>query len=182
MENTNGNWVHLGGDEWSHLLQYQPRFADKCDWEKLDGHNWTHLLIRQPSFADKCDWSKLDGWCWAQLLAAHTEFADKCDWEKLSASDWYTLVYRRPEFAEKCDMSKFKGDDIVRLFREKNRISPAGLYGRIDECDFSTLSASDWSEILALRPDLVDKFEASTHDWLADTEEDPEEVLPEEEP
>ena len=180
MENTNGNWAHLTGSGWSYLLQCQPRFADKCDWSKLDGRNWMYLLIRQPRFADKCDWNKLDGWCWAQLLVVRAEFADKCDWEKLRASDWYTLVCSRPEFAEKCDMSKFKGDDIVRLFRDRNRLSFAGLHARIDECDFSTLSASDWAEVLAICPDLVDKFEASTHDWSADTEEDPEEVPPEE--
>ena len=31
------NWEHLVGCDWSTLLQFQPRFADKCDWSKLDG-------------------------------------------------------------------------------------------------------------------------------------------------
>ena len=59
---TSGNWSHLSGMDWSYLLQYQPRFADKCDWSKLDGYEWTQLLRRQPQFADKCDWSMLDGY------------------------------------------------------------------------------------------------------------------------
>ena len=37
-----------------------------------------------------------------------------------------------------------------------------------DKCDISTLTASNWCGILALRPDLADKFEASTRDWSAD--------------
>ena len=181
MEKANGNWAHLTGGGWSYLLQCQPRFADKCDWSKLDGYNWTQLLIRQPRFADKCDWSKLDGGNWARLLSAHTEFADKCDWSKLDATAWLVLLRCRPEFAEKCDMSKFKGYDIVRLFRERdNRFAVAALCARIEECDLSTLSASDWCEILAMRPDFADKFEASTHDWTTDEEEVPDELPPEE--
>ena len=145
MENTpNGNWAHLDGCDWSYLLQYQPRFADKCDWSKLDGFNWMQLLLRQPQFAGKCDWSKLD------------------------AHDWHKLVCQRPEFAEKCDMSKFTGAHIVRLFREHGRSPATGLYQRVNECDLSTLTASNWCGILALRPDLADKFEASTRDWSAD--------------
>ena len=30
------------------------------------------------------------------------------------------------------------------------------------------LTASDWCNVLAVRPDLVGAFEASTHDWAAD--------------
>ena len=37
-----------------------------------------------------------------------------------------------------------------------------------DKCDLSTLTASNWCGILALRPDLADKFEASTRVWSAD--------------
>lgn len=36
------------------------------------------------------------------------------------------------------------------------------------ECDFSQLTASDWSSVLALHPDLVDKFESVEHDWDKD--------------
>ena len=168
MGKANGNWEHLGGMDWSYLLQYQPRFADKCDWLKLDGYAWTELLIRQPQFADKCDWSKLDGAEWARLLISRPEFADRCDWDKLDATNWYVLVCQRPEFTDRCDMSKFTGAHIVRLFRERGRRPATGLYRRVDECDFSTLSASDWCGILALRPDLADRFEAATHDWTAD--------------
>ena len=144
MKNTSDNWSHLSGMDWSYLLQYQPRFADKCDWSKLGGYEWTQLLI------------------------ARAEFADKCDWDKLDATNWYTLVCHRPEFADKCDMSKFTGGDIVRLFRERGRTPATGLCRRVDECDLSTLTASNWCGILALRPDLVDKFEVATHDWAAD--------------
>lgn len=38
----------------------------------------------------------------------------------------------------------------------------------MDECDLSTLTASDWCNVLAVRPDLASEFEASTHDWAAD--------------
>ena len=168
MKNTSDNWSHLSGMDWSYLLQYQPRFADKCDWSKLGGYEWTQLLLRQPQFADKCDWSKLNGGEWARLLIARAEFADKCDWDKLDATNWYALVCHRPEFADKCDMSKFTGGDIVRLFRERGRAPATGLCRRVDECDLSTLTASNWCGVLALRPDLVDKFEAVMHDWAAD--------------
>ena len=171
-KNTSGNWSHLSGMDWSYLLQYQPRFADKCDWSKLDGYEWTQLLRRQPQFADKCDWDKLNGGEWARLLIVRVEFADKCDWDKLDATNWYTLVRHRPEFADKCDMSKFIGADIVRLFRERGRTPATGLCRRVDECDLSTLTASNWCGVLALRPDLVDKFEAATHDWTADEKAD----------
>ena len=46
------NWIHLTGRDWSQLLQFQPRFADKCDWSKLDGEDWAMLLRRQPRFAE----------------------------------------------------------------------------------------------------------------------------------
>ena len=37
MKQEKNNWEHLAGCDWSTLLQFQPRFADKCDWSKLDG-------------------------------------------------------------------------------------------------------------------------------------------------
>ena len=42
----------------------------------------------------------------------------------------------------------------------------------LDECDFSQLTASDWSHILVLRPDLVDKFESIERDWSKDDDQD----------
>lgn len=48
----------------------------------------------------------------------------------------------------------------------------------IDECNFSQLTASDWSQILVLRPDLVGKFESIERDWSKDDEtDDIEEIL-----
>ena len=44
----------------------------------------------------------------------------------------------------------------------------SGLARRVDGCDLSTLTASDWCNVLAVRPDLASEFEASTHDWAAD--------------
>ena len=44
----------------------------------------------------------------------------------------------------------------------------SGMAHRVDECDLSTLTASDWCNVLAARPDLASAFEASTHDWAAD--------------
>lgn len=43
----------------------------------------------------------------------------------------------------------------------------------LDACDFTQLSASDWSQVLALRPDLVDKFESIERDWDEDDKFDP---------
>ena len=67
------NWAHLSGCDWSNLLQFQPRFADKCDWSNLDGEDWAMLLRRQPQFATKCDWTKLEGRHWMLLLRVHPE-------------------------------------------------------------------------------------------------------------
>lgn len=192
QKNTSGNWSHISGRDWSYLLSSQPRFADKCDWSKLDGYDWGRLLYWQPQFVDKCDWGKLDGSNWAALLSRHPEFADKCDWSKLDAEDWCKLINIRPQFCEKCDMSKFTGRYIARLLRERNRFSPSGLSRRVDECDFSTLTAHDWCGVLAFRPDLVDRFESSNRDWTADEHngadissgltEDEEAALQEDEP
>ena len=44
----------------------------------------------------------------------------------------------------------------------------SGLAHRVGECDLSTLTASDWCSVLAVRPDLASEFEVSTHDWAAD--------------
>ena len=44
----------------------------------------------------------------------------------------------------------------------------SGMAHRVDECDLTTLGVSDWCNVLAVRPDLVGAFEASTHDWAAD--------------
>ena len=54
------------------------------------------------------------------------------------------------------------------LFRDGGRRPVSGLAHRVDGCDLSTLTASDWSNVLAVRPDLASEFEASTHDWAAD--------------
>ena len=71
-------------------------------------------------------------------------------------------------FAMKCDMGKFTGVQIVLLFRDGGRRPVSGLAHRVDEHDLSTLTASDWCNVLAVRPDLASAFEASTHDWAAD--------------
>ena len=160
------NWIHLAGCDWSTLLQFQPRFADKCDWSKLDGEDWAMLLRRQPQFAEKCDWAKLDGRQWMLLLRARPEFADKCDWSKLDGGDWINLIAARPEFIDRCDWSKFGARDIVRIVRQCGKIGVPMAALHLDECDFTQLTASDWS--LALRPDLVDKFESIEHDWAKD--------------
>ena len=39
---------------------------------------------------------------------------------------------------------------------------------RVDECDLLTLTASDWCNVLAVRPDLASEFKASTRDRAAD--------------
>lgn len=44
----------------------------------------------------------------------------------------------------------------------------SGMAHRVDGCDLSTLTASDWCNVLAVRPDLASEFEVSTHDWAAD--------------
>ena len=67
-------------------------------------------------------------------------------------------------------MGKFTGGQIVLLFRAGGRRPVGGLAHRVGECDLSTLTASDWCNVLAVRPDLASEFEVSTHDWVADEE------------
>ena len=95
------NWEHLAGCDWAQLLQFQPRFSNKCDWSKLDGEDWAYLLARQPQFADMCDWEKLSGHHWFWLLRKHPEFANRCDWSKLDGGDWINLIAARPEFIDR---------------------------------------------------------------------------------
>jgi len=167
-KSANNNWEHLAGCDWARLLEFQPRFADKCDWSKLDGDDWTALLKRQPQFADKCDWAKFEGRHWMALLRIRPEFADYCQWNMLDGGNWINLISVRPEFIDRCDWTKFDAHDIVQVVRQcgKFGMPMAALY--LDKCDFSQLSASNWSEVLAVRPDLVDKFESVERDWGKD--------------
>jgi len=91
----------------------------------------------------------------------------------LDGSDWINLISVRPEFIDHCDWTKFDAHDIVLVVRQcgKFGMPMAALY--LDKCDFSQLSASDWSEVLAVRPDLVGKFESVERDWDKDEEFDP---------
>ena len=75
------NWEHLAGCDWAQLLQFQPRFSNKCDWSKLEGEDWAYLLARQPQFADMCD--------------------DECDFSQLTASDWSQVLVLRPDLVGK---------------------------------------------------------------------------------
>ena len=56
----------------------------------------------------------------------------------------------------------------MRIVRQCEKIGVPMAALHLDECDFSQLTASDWSSVLVLRPDLVDKFESIEHDWKKD--------------
>ena len=81
-----------------------------------------------------------------------------------------TLIAARPEFIDRCDWSKFNANDIVRIVRQCGKLGVPMAALHLDECDFSQLSASDWSQVLVLRPDLADKFESIERDWSKDDE------------
>ena len=104
------------------------------------------------------------------LLRTRPEFADHCQWNMLDGCDWINLISARPEFIDHCDWTKFDAHDIVLVVRLCGNLGMpmAALY--LDKLDFSQLSASDWSEVLALRPDLVGKFESVERDWDKDYE------------
>lgn len=68
-------------------------------------------------------------------------------------------------------MRKFVGGQIVGLFRDGGRRSLNALSHRVNECDLSTLTVTNWCSILAIRPDLVHEFEKSTHNWNDDEKE-----------
>ena len=128
--------------------------------------------------AVKNNWEHLAGCDWAQLLQFQPRFAGKCDWSKLDGGDWISLIAARPEFIDRCDWSKFKAHDIVRIVRQCGKIGVPMAAFHLDGCDFSQLSASDWSQVLMLRPDLVDKFESIERDWSKDdASDDVEEIL-----
>ncbi len=167
-DKTAGNWQYINGSGWAHLLAHRPQFADKCDWSKLDGEDWANLLISQPGFAEKCDWSKLEGWHWVRLIGKCAEFADKCVWSKLNGGDWLDLLEVRPEFIDRCDWSTFRGEDIMRLVCQSIGGRTPSLLSRLDDCDLSRLSAHEWPYILALCPELADRFEAVRRDWSQD--------------
>ena len=44
-----------------------------------------------------------------------------------------------------CEWSKFNAHDIVRIVRQCGKIGVLMAALHIDECDFSQLTASDWS-------------------------------------
>ena len=84
----------------------------------------------------------------------------------------------RVQNKKSCEWSKFNAHDIVRIVRQCGKIGVPMAALHIDECDFSQLTASDWSQVLVLRPDLVGKFESIERDWSKDDEiDDVEEIL-----
>ena len=84
----------------------------------------------------------------------------------------------RVQKKKSCEWSKFNAHDIVRIVRQCGKIGVPMAALHIDECDFSQLTASDWSQVLVLRPDLVGKFESIERDWSKDDEiDDVEEIL-----
>lgn len=67
----------------------------------------------------------------------------------------------------------------MRIVRQCGKIGVPVAALNIDECDFSQLTASDWSQVLVLRPDLVGKFESIDRcDWRKDDEIDDVEDIP----
>ena len=58
----------------------------------------------------------------------------------------------------------------MRIVRQCGKLGVPMAALHLDECDFSQLSASDWSQVLVLRPDLADKFESIERDWSKDDE------------
>ena len=84
----------------------------------------------------------------------------------------------RVQNKKSCEWSKFNAHDIVRIVRQCGKIGVPMAALHIDECDFSQLTASDWSQVLVLRPDLVGKFESIERDWSKDDEiDDVEDIL-----
>ena len=84
----------------------------------------------------------------------------------------------RVQKKKSCEWSKFNAHDIVRIVRQCGKIGVPMAALHLDECDFSQLTASDWSQVLVLRPDLVGKFESIERDWSKDDEiDDVEEIL-----
>ena len=88
------------------------------------------------------------------------------------------LLRRQPQFAGKCDWSKFCARDIVRIVRQCGKLGVPMAALHLDECDFSQLTAYDWSQVLMLRPDLAGRFESIERDWSKDGESnDIDEIL-----
>ena len=113
-----------------------------------------------------------------QMRLVKTGWRRLGDWSKLDGGDWINLIAACPEFIDRCDWSKFNAHDIVRIVRQCGKIGVPMAALHLDECDFTQLTASDWSQVLALRPDLVDKFESIERDWSKDNESDDiEEIL-----
>ena len=167
------DWSKLSGIDWAILLVKQPRFADKCDWTKFGGREWAYLLGECPQFADKCDWRTLNGNQWAILICDNADFAEFCDWSKLTGRDWMRLICARPEFADRCDYSTFSNGDIIRLALQSAKRAPQ-LAKHIEKCDLKRLTASGRDCILEILPELAPKFEAMSHDYAADKEDESE--------
>ena len=65
-KSANNNWEHLAGSDWARLLEFQPRFADKCDFSQLSASDWSEVLAVRPDLVDKFesverDWDKDGG-------------------------------------------------------------------------------------------------------------------------
>ena len=61
-----------------------------------------------------------------------------------------------------------RGEDIMRLVCQSIGGRTPSLLSRLDDCDLSRLSAYEWPYILALCPELAERFEAVCRDWSQD--------------
>lgn len=137
------------------LLEYQPRFADKCCcWEQFTIDQWVALLKAQPSLANRCDkLFAIDAKDWVEMLGRQPSLVD-CfsDWDKISADDWTELIVKHPEFGKRCNAwEQFSLDNWYVLLKN----DPL-LFGKCDKWKDLNCNAYAWKKLVEVQPQLAD--------------------------
>lgn len=159
---ASGNQDGNPGCTFRDLVAVCPEYAERGGWEGLQPCEWVEILSGHPEFADRCDWAKLDGEDWVNLLTARPGFADKCDWESIAkplddfcGELWPDFLSSCPQFADRCPKVDFPlaGIPPKAILGLLSKDPGAVVWG--EDSDLSTLSASDWSELLNRHPMLA---------------------------
>ena len=169
------NWKELAVECRVRILSRLPDFADKMYVEDFSGYDWYEVLSSQPGLERVCDFSKLSGSDWVSLVQCRSEFAQRCDWSTLTGDDWTVLLKKdeTKKYCRYCDFGKLSienWDELLQKYPEWHARCPnleslcpqatKEILKRNEEIasllNLIKLSAPDWVEILADRPECCD--------------------------
>lgn len=169
------NWKELSVECRVRILSRLPDFADRMYVEDFTGSDWEEVVSSQPGLERICDFSKLSGSDWVSLIKCRQEFAERCEWDMLTGDDWTFLLVNEEakKYSRHCDFGKLSVDnwnELLQRYPEWHVRCPnpellcpeatkAILMRTVEFAELmnlAQLSAADWVEILAAKPECYD--------------------------